>query len=468
MIVLTLVFASVFFFLVSSLAGFVLTQKRVQVAKQNREQALQIAEAGLDYYKWFLAHYPNDFTDGTGAPGPYVHDYYDPEGDAIGTFSLEVSGNSSCGELASADIRSTGWTDEAPEFTRTVFGRYARPSVAEYAYILNSNVWIGDDHEIVGPYHNNGGIRMDGLNYSVMSSAQSTWLCTNGFGCSPTRSVGGVYGDGPNDELWQYPVPNIDFGGLTVDLVEMKARAQSDGIYLAQHSGASPRKGYHLIFRSNGTVDVYKVNSSERVWSTDVNGDEFQRYEVIDDEDFMGNYPIPNECGLIFIEDQVWIEGVVRGKVTVATADLNHPVYTTDMILSGSITYTTNDGTDGFTAIAQQGVRIPLLSPDVMELNGIFIAQNGSFSRNYYTTSGNHDVPQSYNSYVLRDTLTINGTIVSNGRVGTKWICGGSSYCSGYENRVTTYDRALATNPPPMTPYVSDDYRFIEWREEDE
>ena len=37
-----------------------------------KEQAFQIAEAGINYYQWHLARYPTDYTDGTTTPGPYV------------------------------------------------------------------------------------------------------------------------------------------------------------------------------------------------------------------------------------------------------------------------------------------------------------------------------------------------------------------------------------------------------------
>ena len=50
----------------------------------NREQAIQIAEAGIDYYRWHLAHAPADFQDGTSGPGPYVHNFRDKDGTSIG------------------------------------------------------------------------------------------------------------------------------------------------------------------------------------------------------------------------------------------------------------------------------------------------------------------------------------------------------------------------------------------------
>jgi hypothetical protein len=48
------------------------------------EQSLHIAEAGVNYYRWHLAHDPDDYTDATGASGPYEHEYLDPQGQAIG------------------------------------------------------------------------------------------------------------------------------------------------------------------------------------------------------------------------------------------------------------------------------------------------------------------------------------------------------------------------------------------------
>src|SRR4051812_45558191 len=49
-----------------------------------RQQAFNIAEAGINYYLWHLAHNASDFKDGLSTPatpdanlgyGPYVHQY---------------------------------------------------------------------------------------------------------------------------------------------------------------------------------------------------------------------------------------------------------------------------------------------------------------------------------------------------------------------------------------------------------
>ena len=58
---------------------------------QTKEQALQIAEAGIDYYRWHLAQSPTDYTDGTTTPGPYYHDFYDKDNNRIGAYSLTIT-----------------------------------------------------------------------------------------------------------------------------------------------------------------------------------------------------------------------------------------------------------------------------------------------------------------------------------------------------------------------------------------
>jgi len=98
--------------------------------------------------------------------------------------------------------------------------------------------------------------------------------------------------------------------------------------------------------------------------------------------------------------------------------------------------------------------------PDNMTTNGIFIAQNGRFGRNHYVTSY---LPWWLDGYVHRDTLTRNGSVISNGRVGTKWTSGGTTV-SGFHNRVTSFDQNQVDRPPPLTPETSDVYNFKDWR----
>lgn len=455
--------------IVTSFIGYVVTQYRSQVINYHKERAIDIAEAGLNYYKWFLAHYPNDMKNGTGLPGPYVGVYTDPEGAAIGEYSLTVASTTSCGEVTAVDITSTGHTYEEPGVGRTVYGKYARPTVAEYAYIINSNVWAGADRTIVGPYHSNGGIRMDGTNNSTVTSGQDTWSCTSTFGCSPTATKNGVFGAGVNNDLWSFPSTPINFTGLSVDLASMQNKAQTKGgKYLAQ--SPSGKAGYHIKFKSDGTFDAYIVDTTTSYWAYNTDDDWQTERNVIATEHLLANYVIPKNCPVIFVEDKVWLEGVVKGRVTIAAADVDTSGVDRSMVLQNNITYAS--ATSGLLAIAEDDVLVGLTVPDTMTLNGIFAAQNGRFGRNHYCASecdsghsGSEGLPSStLDGYVKRATLTVNGTIVSNGREGTKWSSGGT-YISGFNVRNNSYDRKLVSDPPPLTPKVSDTYQFIEWRE---
>lgn len=456
LLILILVFGAIFLTMSVAFVAYLTSRHQALIFNYNKERALDIAEAGLNYYKWYLAHNPDDVTNGTGLPGPYVTPYADPEGDVIGEYSLEIASSSACGDIYAIDIFSTGHTYEAPNAARQVFARYARPTVAEYAYILNSNVWAGSDRVITGPYHSNGVIRMDGTNNSTVTSGQENWVCDGSLPCAPASSgdtIDGVYGNGPNSDLWSFPSPPINFTGITVDLSQMQDKAQNAG---GRYFGPSGRSGYHVVFRSNGTFDIYRVNSKVN----EPNGYAWGRYmHILNGKTFLGNYSIPTGCAVIYIEDQVWLEGVVNGKVTIAAADVDTTGVDPSIILNNNLTYANEDS--GILVIGEYDVLIGLVVPDDMELNGIFVAQTGHFGRNHYDTS----MPNAWEQYIQRNSLTLNGTIVSNGREGTKWVSGAGTYLSGFEFRYNSYDRDLVSDPPPLTPEVSDTYEFIEWRE---
>ena len=457
-ILLVLVFSGIFMLLIASLTGFIFVQQKVSLAKDNQEKALHIAEAGLEYYRWHLAHFSSDLKDGTNGNGPYVHTYTDPEGGTLGQYSLAISGTTQCGALTSIAITSTGTVTNVPQYPRVLYATYAQPSVADYAYIINSNVWAGADRVISGKYKSNGGVRMDGTTNSTVSSAVATWLCTSSFGCASSQTVPGVYNATATSSLWKYPVPPVDFNAISVNLADLETKAKASGVYVAP----SNAHGYHVVFKNNGSIDVYKVTSTTQVWGyTTENGEQLEN-NVIAAQTFVANYAIPSSCSVIFVEDKVWLDGVVKGHVTLAAADVDTANVDPSVILNDNITYNTGVGTDGVTVIGEQDVLIGLQTPDSMTLNGIFIAQKGRFGRNHYDTSGSYGLPSALDPYVFRTQLTVNGTIVSYGREGTKWTSNGT-WVSGYGLRINNYDRQLAANPPPFTPYTSSTFTFTKW-----
>ncbi|RJQ34889.1 hypothetical protein C4556_01230 [Candidatus Parcubacteria bacterium] len=470
-VMLVLAFLGIFGLILGTVTSYALMQSKYGRALYAREQALHIAEAGLEYYRWFLAHNPAILQTGVGLVSPYTYTVEDPEGGELGNAEVTATANSQCDAVQWIDLASEGVPNADTRFPRTLSVRYMLPSVAEYSYLLNSNVWAGSDRNIRGPYHSNGGIRMDATHNSDVMSAVATWNCDGNYNCSPSQpNAPGVVGDGSNPALWTYPVPNVNFEAIGVNFTDLQSRAENNGgIHYDPASGSVNNRGYHLIFNADGTVTVYRVTStigkpsysSQYGWGTE--------YSIINNETLLGTYAVPSSCSLIFVEDRVWLEGTVGSKVAVVAATPDDSGTSPDVYLRNNIVYASNDGSDGLTVIAERNVLIPLTSPDFMEIHGIFVAQSGHYGRDFFTNSSSYPpslrVGQAYSSYVLQSELTTVGTVVSNGRTGTAWSSGGSTI-SGYQQRYDYYDQLLAFSPPPFTPTVSTDYRFALWREQ--
>ncbi|NCO25023.1 hypothetical protein GW901_00655 [Candidatus Parcubacteria bacterium] len=464
-----LVFGAIFLILLSGLLGFILLQLRQSSQRISWNESLEIAEAGMNYYRWCL-------NNGIETNCQTEKDYQDISGNNIGKFSIQDISQISCGEIIQRKIISTGQTYKLPDIKRKVSVIYARTSVAKYSYILNSNVWVGADHVVRGPYHSNGGIRFDGQNLSIVSSAQNEWVCTASFGCGP-QGVGyglglcpseckivsnqcicpGVFSTTQNSNrgLFSYPVPQFDFNGITVNLAQMKTASQSSGVYLQPSVNLNPQgKGYHLKFFSDGTFEVWIITGLSPTYAYSLEEDWHYDYFTITNEYRYGEpITIDSTCPLIFFEDNLWPEGQVKGKVTVVSANLINPNLDTDIILEANIDYATQDGSSGLTLISERNVLIGPDSPNYMTLRGIFVAQKGRFSRDHYKNN-------------IKEELDIYGSIVSSGRVGTQWVISPSGQIvSGYKKRETYIDPNLIYNPPPFTPFAEPEFRILNWEE---
>ncbi len=457
---LVLGFMGVFAIILGTISSYVLTQGRYGRALYGREVALNVAESGLEYYRWFLAHNPSIMNNGTGLVSPYTYAVNDPEGGSLGQAEVTASASLQCGAVQWVDIVSKGTANADPVLPRTLSVRYMQPSVAEYSYVVNTNVWAGASRTIRGPYHGNGGVRMDATHNADVTSAVATWNCTSSYNCNPSQpNAPGVVGSGSNPALWTYPVPNINFATIAIDFTDLQTKAQTQGgIYYGPASGSVNSRGYHLVFNAAGTVTIYRVTQTTGFDSYSSQYNWGMEYSKIDDETLLGTFAIPSSCGLMFFQDRVWVEGTVNGKVTVVAATPSDGNTTPDVYLNNNILYAAYDGTDGLTVVAERNVLIPLIVPDVMEIHGIFIAQSGHYGRDYFSTSY---LSSQYDPYVTRSQLTTVGTIVSNGRTGTAWSNG-----TGFTTRLDYYDQQLAFSPPPFTPVASTDYKFALWREQ--
>ncbi len=387
----------------------------------------------------------------TETNGPYVHGYSDPYGDVIGQYSLEITPPETGSTIVR--IRSTAWTVAQPDVKRTITVRYGIPSLARFAYLTNNNIWFGESEEIHGEVHSNGGIRMDGEGNARMTSARETYICGPEHGCSNEEKPG-VWGTGEDPMYWEFPVDSIDFDSITMDLSNIKDQAIADGVYL----GPSGNLGYHITFNSEETFDVYRVTGLwPAVWGYDgnqwVQEANSWRYHT-----FVQSYDVP-ENGLIFVEDDVWVDGTVNGRVMLASARFpDVPATNTSIRIQNDITYDTDHHDESVLGlIAQKDVLIPLRSDDVLEIDAAMIAQKGHVFRYYY--------PDWYSPYHLRSKIEVYGAIITNTIWTFSWVsCESCPVVSGYEINETTYDPLLLYFPPPLFP-SSGEYTFISWEE---
>lgn len=442
--------------IMTSILSFVASQTKYALKIHAREQAFQIAESGIHFYRWYLAHQVEgrtaqqvaDFWENGnpyGVAAPYEVEYVDPSGDAVGKYILEVTppGTGSTVVL----VKATGYTYRYPEMMRVINVRFRKPVWSEYIVLSNDNMRFGSGTEVFGKLHSNQGIRFDGLAHNIVTSSLSTYndpdhTGSNEFAVhthvSPTDPLPPASVPDRTDVFESgrsFPEPTTDFNGVLGDLSYMKSEAQAgvNGSFYFDNSN----QGRHIILNTDDTFSIRTVRS----FNASTN-------EIINYQGSWQSYTIPDE-GLIFVENNVWLEGTVNGKrVTIVAANLisssNKSVY-----IGRDIRYTNTDCTDILGIIGQENVEIYKNSETDLRIDGAMLAQTGRVGREHYTGSGS-----------TKSVITIFGAIASNQRYGFAWTDG-----TGYQTRNLYYDNNLLYCPPPYFP-TGTQYEMDLWQEE--
>ena len=465
-IVQTMVFGAIVVLIIGALSGWTATTVKSQRIALSREQAFQSAEAGIDYYRWHLAHAPTDYQDGTGGAGPYVHPLKDKNGNTVGEFSLDIIAPISGSTLIK--ITSTGKTSLDETAKRIIASQVAKPSIAKFAFAGNSSMRFGIGTEVFGPIHSNGGIRFDGLAHNIVTSGVATYTDGDSDACTTSNSYGVHTCISPHDPTSPTALPSrpdvfqagrasgqptVDFSGFTADLATLKSNAQANGFYRA--SAGSGYVGYHIVLKTNDTFDLYKINSWASVSGNNCSSSPSGTLSwSINNQTLQGNYSFPAN-GIIFMQDDIVVDGQIDGaRLTIASVILPVPSPSnyTNIIVNNDLLYTNFDGTDSIGLIAQGGVMVGMISEDNLTIDGALIAQNNVVGRFYY--SGSSCV------YKNRSLITLYGMIASYGRYGFAYTNG-----TGYTTRSITYDPSLLYAPPPNFPLTSDQYVILSWQE---
>jgi hypothetical protein len=471
MLVTMIIYGSIAIMLMTAMTSAVITMYKMSQAVVEKERTFHIAESGNEYYRWHLAHAPADFKDGTttSSTGPYIHQFKDIDGNIIGRFELTITAPINGTTITT--VRSKGVSVKGP--VRQIETKLAIPSMARFAVVANDNMRFGEGTEVHGPIHVNAGVRFDGYTHNIISSTMASYDDPDHTGGSEfgvhTHVVSGTVNEtfrsleAPPNAVQartdvfaagrQFPVPQVDFVGITTSLSSIKTAAQSGGKYLAS-SGAN---GYHIVLKTNGTYDLYKVTTLQASPSSSCtqSATDWGTWTIksTGGQTLIGNYAFPVN-GLIFVEDHVWVDGQISNKkLTIASGKFPDNASTrTSIIINNDLKYTYFDGRDVLGLIAQDNVLTGLGSLENLTIHGALVAQYGKVGRMYY----NSDCSTGY----VRTRLTLYGMIASYLRYGFAYTDN-----TGYDIRDITYDANMLYGPPPSFPLLSGQYQTISWEE---
>ncbi len=468
-----LVFGVIAIIVTTSLVNWAATMLKNTRQLTAREQAFQIAEAGIDYYRWHLAHATSDFKDGTGTTtsnGPFIHTFEDKDGVIIGSFELTITPPITGSTLTKVVSKGTVLSDA--NVSRSIQVTFAIPSFARFAMVANAPSRFGVGTEVFGPIHSNSGIRFDGLAHNTVTSAVEKYIDTD---VGVNRQKWGVYTnvgtDDPNPPTpvpsrpdvfmagRQFPVAQVDFAGITASLSAMKTIAVDAGS-AGRYYTSSGLQGYHIVLKENDTYDIYMVNTlvsasktctydGQTTWGT---------WSISTETLFKSGVTFP-ENGIIFFEDNVWVDGKINGaRLSIVAATFPEDLNTwKNIIVNKDLLYTNYDGTDSISLIAQGNITTGLNSNNILRIDAALVAQKGRIGRYaYFSQCGTN---------YKRSTITLYGMIASSERYGFSYVDGNDVYSNGYLLRNIIYDGNLLYAPPPSFPLTSNQYSTLSWEE---
>ena len=454
----------------SSLLTYISSQINYSKDKVERESAFQIAEAGAYYYRWYLAHmvegktaeqitdfWQNGNPIGVDVNNPYTAEFKDPEGNAIGEYKLEVQRPTAGSTIIT--VKSTGWTYKKPSATRVVQVRFRRPSWSENIFLSNSFMNFGNQATVYGKIHSNDGIRFDGIAYNTVSSLKSTFddptyggnrqefgvhTTTNpadpaapaypwASGTVPIRSdvfVGGR----------EFPVPEVNFAGVSSDLDNMRTQAKNGIGKYFDTTGL----GRRINIKSNGTYDICTVKTAN------TNTHAITKYFTNDLSSWcnscsgacLSNYPIIDN-GVIFVDNNVWVEGSVNNKkLTIAAGGNQSDIYIG--ISNNNLRFAAYNCDNMLGLVAQRDVRVLNDCPSDFTVDAALLAQTGLVGI--------------VNGMGGKYSLTFNGAIASYLQ---PYFQSGNS---GFSDRTYNFNNNLLYCPPPYFP-TGTEYSIDQWDE---
>lgn len=515
--ILVTVMAMSFIFLVMFIGAInlALMQLKLNKAKTAQAQALQIAEAGVNYYRWVLYHDEEHYFDTLGCDFDVdcdvgtstYNDPFNPGSDGVkGKYHLSVRTPQKNGSSVVV-VSATGWSDEYPKVKKILEVGIGKKSWSAYSILSNSNLEINTGYDIYGEIHSNAGVRVDGVAHNLVTSSLKKYFDKNHCGaeeygvhshtyevndgcdcptdpndCDSTERYDDAQflaGDMPNNypNVFRagrsFPVPPVSFNVLNDHLSGMiSMAADTDGqiidpSILGCDADSTCSEGFRIILNNNNF-------SVDKVESTNCDGYAYNQTHSYGNIDYPAN-------GLVLVRgrDKVWIEGNLDDtRVTIMAFNGAIDEGNTDIIITNNIIYAHDNGSEALGLIAQRNILVDkCISGNDLQVDAAMITKKGEILANYVDPVKNN--LQIYGSIATYGGFSFYENIsktCSCWKLCCLWNCPdpcgsgtscGSYDCSevnGYSDVDINYDPNLTFNPPPHYP-TTGEYSFISWNE---
>ncbi len=494
---------------------FVVSHVRYNVSLEPDEQAFHVAEAGIFFYRWYLAHelegktasQISDFwhNDPLGVDDNGDGDCDDPDtadGDGDGTEAYVVD-YEGIGQfkicIVAPEQYSTVLTIESEGIAtssgitkkRKIRARQRKPSWSEFAILANADMRLRQGTEVFGPIHVNGGFQFDGVAHNIVSSSVETYYASDAdvratrpgvwAAANPTSS-GHKYLDTDDSEHFlvgkRFPVTVQDFNSLTSNFNEIREQSIEDGTFFD-----STKLGRMIILGqpTPQQMQVYEVEDydshnlapdvptevcSGGYWKKEWywNGWRWRLRWVWVEGTCTAIEPIVMDIpddGVVYVQNNLWIEGVLPAdyKVTFAAHHPSGSWKPRIFLGTDDIIYQDRDS-DSVLGLTAEGNIELIKDPepgasgsdkDELRIDAVLLSQYGRVGRSNFRD--------------CEDTITIYGAIATNTRMGFGYNdgrCGGGG--SGYQNRQLYFDGNLLYSPPPLFP-TGGSYAVDLWEE---
>lgn len=426
----TLIIVSISAILFSGIIGYVASQVNYSYRVAASERALHVADAGIDFYKWYLAHETDgmqmqeiiDFWEET-SPYPYGVDIpYESDFNGIGKFHLTVTPPGSGSTIIT--VESVAWTYDRPEVTRTIRARLRVGSWSEYVILANTDIVVEDGEDVDGKVHANGGIRFDGVAHNVVSSAVSGYVDPDS-GLTKDgvwTSWAGEYNTNMGSNVFlvgkKFPVPEKDFDSVTASFSQIFDAAEEINLNF------SPSTKGRLIVLDGNKVNIYDVLNTNKGVVTRTHPTQM-------------NVDLP-DVAAIYVDKNIWVEGHLGSGKKLVIAANNPSVEHGNIFISNDIIYDDYVSGTVLGLVAKNDIEVVEDSEDDLRIDAALLAQIGRVGRSDYGNS--------------KSKITIYGAIATNQGYGF----------TGYVNKDIIFDSSLIFNPPPYFP-IEGIYKLDNW-----